>query len=69
VSDAKQTLASLSTKGTTPEALLERIRALEPADQLRLAAELLEARRPRLALAIVASISCDLEILHMRGLF
>lgn len=53
--------------GSTPEEVLEKIRALPPPAQLRLAAELLERRRPRIALAVVKGISVELEALHLAG--
>jgi len=51
----------------TAESLFEDIRKLSPPDQLRLAAELLEKQRPRLALAVAAKVVGDLNILHLRG--
>jgi hypothetical protein len=53
----------------SPEKILEDIAKLSPPDQLRLAAEMLECKRPRLALAIAKRVATDLEILHLRGLF
>jgi hypothetical protein len=53
---------------STPDELLSKIRALSPPEQLRLAGELLESQRPRLALAIAKGVVTELEFLHMRGL-
>lgn len=52
---------------STSEALLERLRKLSPPDRLRAAAELLEAQRPRLALALAKGVVTELELLHMMG--
>ncbi len=54
---------------TAVAGLVEKIAGLEPPDQLRLAAELLEARQPAVALAIIRKIGNELEILRMHGLF
>ncbi len=42
------------------EALAAKVNALSPADRLRLAAELLEARRPQLAYDIVDRVKVEL---------
>ena len=52
---------------TETEKLLADIRALDPPAQLRLAGDLLENKRPRLALAVAKKIVVDLEILHLQG--
>jgi len=51
----------------TAEELLEDIRKLPAADQFRMAADLLEAKRPRLALAVASVVVDELKILHMAG--
>lgn len=51
----------------TAEELYEKIVLMSPADQLRAAAELLEGKLPRLALAVAARVVNELEILRIRG--
>lgn len=53
--------------GSTPEEIVEKIRALSPPDQLRLAAELLERKRPVLALSIISLLNAELQLLRARG--
>lgn len=44
------------------EALAREIESLSPPDRLRLAADLLERKRPRLSLAIAARVVAELEL-------
>lgn len=45
------------------------IESLSPPERIRLAADLLEARQPRLALGLLRSIVADLEALKAAGAF
>lgn len=50
------------------EELAARVEKASPADQLRIAAECLEQRMPKLAKAIVDKVAADLEMLDIHGL-
>lgn len=52
----------------TVDELAARVEGLSPADQLRLAAECLENRMPRLAKTIVEKVAAELEMLDAHGL-
>ncbi len=47
--------------------LADQIRALKPSAQLRLAADLIDAHKPDLALVVVAMVHGDLQILETAG--
>lgn len=44
----------------TPEELFDKIAALSPPDRLRLAADLLEARKPKLAYSLIERVKVEL---------
>lgn len=49
--------------------IARRVSDLDPADQLRLAADLLEARNPKVALALITRVQQELEVLRLAGAF
>lgn len=48
--------------------LAQRIKELPPAEQLRLAADLLDSRQPKVALQIVAKVNAELQALNDAGM-
>lgn len=59
----------MSTPDTEVQRIFEEIKKLEPADRIRLAADLLERQRPALALSLLERTVAELRALKATGSF